>query len=313
MPLFPEDPPDILCRDDLAGSSHGQLAHDPSELGVIVGPAEILQQCRGLRFRPQDGPGKAGVQVTDREPHQFRDPGGHLPQRRQVQGEAVELIAEQRSHFRDIFSRLADAGEHDPVTAADLHFQKGFQQLLPVFPGKGIDVGKVNGGLFICQRRVVVFQQKRPTLVIEQTAVDRHQRVIAQLPPQIEGADHALLSGAVLPGDHHRGTALADLFHIVVEIADGARKTEDAVVKRVFRLRPGGEVDPGLVWRQRRLAGDEKERDQGQSSGRDAPGANGVGHPVEIADDPPFALPPGLRQFPLQQRHQLHGGLLQRG
>ena len=141
-----------------------------------------------------------------------------------------------------------------------------------------------------------MFQQKRPTLVIEQTAVDRHQRVIAQLPPQIEGADHALLSGAVLPGDHHRGTALADLFHIVVEIADGARKTEDAVVKRVFRLRPGG-----------------KERDQGQSSGRDAPGANGVGHPVEIADDPPFALPPGLRQFPLQQRHQLHGGLLQRG
>ena len=35
--------------------------------------------------------------------------------------------------------------------------------------------------------------------------------------------------------------------------------------------------------------------------------------PVEVADDPPLALPPGLRQFPLQQRHQLCGGFRQRG
>lgn len=75
------------------------------------------------------------------------------------------------------------------------------------------------------------FPAKSPSFFVEQAAVHRNQWIILQGAPQIQYADDGLFSSAVLAGDHHGSTAAADAVDVILKIADGPRKAEDAAVK----------------------------------------------------------------------------------
>lgn len=111
---------------------------------------------------------------------QCRDLLCQLPQRRQEQRQAAELIHKERARRRQIFSRLAHTGKNHAVSAAYVHFRQRCQKLMLTFRRQRVNTGKVKGGVRPCQGRVVVLQQKGPALIAEKAAVDEDQRVVSQ-------------------------------------------------------------------------------------------------------------------------------------
>ena len=310
MALFFQHLPHALRRDDLPGGSDGQGFDDPAELGVIVGPLEILQQGGALRLHPHDLLGDGGVEMAEGEVYKGGDALWHGPQGRQIQRKTPELVQKEGPGGRDVLSRLANTGEDHPVPAADLHLQQHGQQLPLPLLGEHIDAGEIEGAVLVRQGGVVVFQQKGPAPVIEKAAVNGNQRVILQGAVHIEKVDNGLLSGAVLPGDQNRSPALVDLGDLVLKAADGLGKAEDTVVKGPLRLRARGEADARLVGGEGGFPGLQKEGGVDGAPGAHLPDADGVEHAAQIPGDPPFHVPLGLRQLPPQHLQQLrHRGV----
>lgn len=144
MALFAQRLLDIFCCDELPGGGDGQLPDDTAELGVVMGPLEVLEQGDSLRFCPMIC-GTGRVQVAERQVYQGRDTLCHLPQRWQVKREATQLIHKQGADCGGILSRLTDTGKNDPVPPAYLHFGQNVQKLPPPLQGQCVDAGKVQG------------------------------------------------------------------------------------------------------------------------------------------------------------------------
>ena len=159
----------------------------------------------------------------------------------------------------------------------------------------------------------MVLQQEGPALVVQQAAVDGHEGVVPQDAAHVQRPHHGLLSGAVLPGDHHRGAALVDAEDLLLKIPDGPREAEDAVVESALRLRAGGEADARLAGGEGRPPGVHEKGDAGDAAGVDLPGADGVQHPPQVPGDPPVRRPSGLRQLLAQHVQQLRRGVAEGG
>lgn len=151
MALLAQDLTHIVGGDDLPGADDGKLVDHPAELGIVMGPFIGLQQGEGLLGSTQNLPGHVQIHVTQQQIEE----GGNLllllAQGGQKQGQAPQLVPEQGAHLGDVFSLLADAGEHDPVAAADIHFgQHGNQLILPLL-GQHVQVGKIDGVALVGQ------------------------------------------------------------------------------------------------------------------------------------------------------------------
>ena len=129
VPFLPQQLPNAFRGDDLPWGGDSQIAQDPAELGVIVGPLEALEKGHGLRLHADDAPRHIRVQIAQRLIDQRGDPLRHLPQGRKIQREAAELVHKQRPGGGGIFSGLTDAGEDHPVPPAHLHLLQGGQEL----------------------------------------------------------------------------------------------------------------------------------------------------------------------------------------
>lgn len=199
---------------------------------------------------------------------QCRDLLCQLPQRRQEQRQAAELIHKERARRRQIFSRLAHTGKNHAVSAAYVHFRQRCQKLMLTFRRQRVNTGKVKGGVRPCQGRVVVLQQKGPALIAEKAAVDEDQRVVSQASPHIQQVDDGLLPGAVFPRDHNRRLAAADAVNVRVQCTTGGSgEAEDVFGKGCLRLRPCGKADAGLTGRERRLSDREEKGGTGEIAG----------------------------------------------
>ena len=310
MALLFQHLPHALRRDDLSGGGDRQGLDDPPELHVVMGPAEALQQGDPVRLHTHYLPGDRGVEMAEGEVDEGGNPLGHGPQRRQVQGEAPELIQKEGPGGGDVLPRLAHAGEDHPVPAAHVHLQQHGQQLpLPLF-GEHVDAGEVEGAVLVRQGRVVVLQQKGPAAVVEKAAVDGDQGVVLQGAAHVEKIDDGLLAGAVLAGDQHRSPALVDLGDLGLKVADGFREAENAVVKGPLRLRAGGEANAGLTGGEGRLSGLQKKGGVDGAAGAHLPRPDGVEHSPQVPGDSPLHVLLGFRQFPPQHLQQLrHRGV----
>lgn len=78
----------------------------------------------------------------------------------------------------DVLTRLADAGEDHPVPPTDLHLRENGQQLPTSLREQRVDAGEEERVSFVGEGETVMLQQKVPTLVVEQAAVNGNQGVV---------------------------------------------------------------------------------------------------------------------------------------
>ena len=135
-----------FCGDGRAAAGGGELAHDPAELGEVIGPLVMAQQLHGLLLQTADLIGRVGVEVAEEDVHQRGDLLDVPAKGLDAEGEAVQLIGKQGARGGHALIRLAHAGEEHPVPPAYVHLLDGGDEPPPPILGENVDIVEEHHG-----------------------------------------------------------------------------------------------------------------------------------------------------------------------